>query len=87
MTERLGLENRDPETPPRDSLAEAIVLSYVLHQAPAKVLECDLLPLLVNSPNTSDLARPAARLPPRRVTRAVLPALAERGGAYAEGPL
>jgi hypothetical protein len=47
LLERTGLENRAPDSPPCDSLAEGVLLSYVLHHAPSKVVECDLLPLLV----------------------------------------
>jgi hypothetical protein len=47
QAERAGMENRAPDVPPCDALAEAVLLSYVLHHTPAKVLECDLLPLLV----------------------------------------
>lgn len=61
MADRLGLENRDPETPPRDALAEAIVLSYVLYHCPAKVVECDLLPLL-NFPEHQQLFRVMQRV-------------------------
>jgi hypothetical protein len=46
MIDRLSLETRPADVPPIDALAEAIVLSYVLHHAPQKVVECDLLPLL-----------------------------------------
>jgi hypothetical protein len=47
VTTHVALEDRAPEVPPCDALAEAVVLSYVLHHAPQKALECDLLPLLV----------------------------------------
>lgn len=47
MQQRVALEDRAPDVPPCDALAEAVVLSYVLYHYPAKVVECELLPLLV----------------------------------------
>jgi hypothetical protein len=47
LLERTGLENRAPDIPPCDALAEAILLSYVLYHRPEHLVECDLLPLLV----------------------------------------
>lgn len=44
--QHVGLEDRASDVPPCDSLAEAVVLAYVLHHAPEKVVGCDLLPLL-----------------------------------------